>query len=105
MELNDFLNQFGVGEKAQLTMYFTQMKDEGQNFLQQSAASMVQYSAELAKGEIDQAGYMTRMQTLQNAMREQADLQVIGAQLKWQTFANQAIDLVAKFVISKIIPV
>jgi len=102
---NDLLDQIGGDGKAQLLSFFGELKDEGHDFVQESALKMTQYSVSLAKKEITQDGYMTRMQDLQAALREKADLQELATKLRWQGFANQVIDLVAKVVISKILGV
>lgn len=104
MNLNDLINQnqFAASEKAQLTAVLAQMKADDQAFMQDCADQAVQFSVEFTKGQIDKDGYTARMQDLQREMRVQADAQAIGVQIKWQAFANQIIDVVAKIILSKI---
>lgn len=104
MNLNDLINQnqFVADEKAQLSTVLTQMKTDDQAFMQGCADQAVQFSVEFTKGQIDKDGYTARMQDLQRQIQVQADAQAITVQIKWQAFANQLIDVVAKIVLSKI---
>lgn len=102
MDSNELLKQLGGEANQELVSYFEDLKKESGDLVKDYASRITKYSARLAKGEIDKEGYLSRMKDLQSEWKVKAAAQQLETQIRWQKLADKAIDLVAKFVISKI---